>query len=135
MPVLIPVANLAELHNPFECSPWGWGSCSLDAVTVAIQQKRFESKPNFLIDTLQDSKEFDIARIAYLVETGWSDPINIDVGVPALGCYIDWMITDGNHRLGAAIYRKDEFISAVVDGDINYAFELFGVDVTEVVFT
>jgi hypothetical protein len=53
-------------------------------------------------------------------------PIEIDVGVPSLGCNIDWPIYDGNHRLGAAIYRNDEYIPVEISGDIDYAMNLFG---------
>jgi hypothetical protein len=59
------------------------------------------------------------------------DAIEIDVGIPSMGCHIDWMVTDGNHRLAAAIYRRDEFIVAIVGGDLDYATELFGVDCME----
>lgn len=55
----------------------------------------------------------------------------MDVGVPSLHCYVDWPVMDGNHRLAAAIYRKDATILACVGGDIDYALELFGVDVSE----
>jgi hypothetical protein len=34
-------------------------------------------------------------------------------------------------QFAAAIYREDKDILTRVSGDIDYAFELFGVDVTE----
>ncbi len=55
----------------------------------------------------------------------------IDVGVPALNCYVRWPLTDGNHRLAAAVIRGDIHIEASVAGDIDYAATLFGVDVRE----
>ncbi|KSQ21817.1 hypothetical protein APB26_32740 [Pseudomonas aeruginosa] len=67
-----------------------------------------------------------------MVENPATDPIAIDVGVPVLGYWgPSWMITDGNHRLAAAIYRGDTTISALVDGQMDHAFELFGVDCEE----
>ncbi|EVT82546.1 hypothetical protein Z046_32460 [Pseudomonas aeruginosa VRFPA09] len=41
------------------------------------------------------------------------------------------MVTDGNHRLAAAIFRGDATIPALVDGELEHAFELFGVDCEE----
>lgn len=71
-------------------------------------------------------------RIAYLVRNRASDPISIDVGCPALGYWgPKWMVVDGNHRLAAAIYRGDLTISALVDGQLDWALELFGVDCSE----
>lgn len=46
-------------------------------------------------------------RIAWLVLYPAEDPIEIDVGVPILGYHIPWPVLDGNHRLAAAIFRKD----------------------------
>jgi hypothetical protein len=34
---------------------------------------------------------------------GWTDAIEVDVGVPALRCHVDWPVQEGNHRLAAAI--------------------------------
>ncbi|KWT98462.1 hypothetical protein APY03_0597 [Variovorax sp. WDL1] len=72
-----------------------------------------------------------IERIAFLVHYGWSEAVAVDVGVPSLGCVVNWPLTDGNHRLGAALVRGDDVIAASVAGDIDYAFRLFGVDVRE----
>lgn len=57
------------------------------------------------------------ARIAYLVVHPSEEPIEVDFGIPALNCYVDWPITDGNHRLAAAIIRGDKSILADVAGD------------------
>lgn len=73
--------------------------------------------------------ELHAGRIAYFVVHGWADTIGIDVGVPSLGCHIAWPVQDGNHRLAAAIYRGDETILADIDGSVNYAAELFGVNI------
>jgi len=75
--------------------------------------------------------EMHAGRIAFLVENGWGDSIEVDVGVPAMRCYVDWPVLDGNHRLAAAHMRGDDEISAMVGGDLNYALELFGVECQE----
>lgn len=71
-------------------------------------------------------REQHIAQIAYFVENPSSDPISVDVGCPSLHYYRDWLVTDGHHRLAAAIFRGDETILADVSGQIDYAEELFG---------
>jgi hypothetical protein len=72
-----------------------------------------------------------IERIAFLAVHGWAAAIEIDVGVPSLGHHVRWPITDGNHRVAAALVRRDTRILASVGGSLDYAQELFGVDVTE----
>lgn len=57
------------------------------------------------------------ARIAWLVTNNWSEPIEVDVGVPSLGYEPAWPVTDGNHRLAAAIYREDVAIAADCAGE------------------
>ncbi|MBM5458724.1 hypothetical protein H8F21_14240 [Pseudomonas sp. P66] len=75
------------------------------------------------------------ARIAYLVLNPASDPIQLDIGCPSLGYWgPSWPVVDGNHRLAAAIYRKDDSIPALVDGELEHAFELFQVDCEEPAF-
>jgi hypothetical protein len=78
-----------------------------------------------------ESLFYHAERISFLVVKGWNDPIAIDVGVPSLGCNIGWMIQDGNHRFAAALYLGLPYISACVDGDIDYGTDILGVDVTE----
>jgi len=88
--------------------------------TVVYDPLRPETLPGNL-----SIRQFHIRRIAYLVTTSYViDPIEIDVGVPDLGCNPEWIITDGNHRLAAAFYRKDEFVPVSVSGDLEYAEEL-----------
>lgn len=71
------------------------------------------------------------SRIAFLVKNGWADAIEVDVGIPSMRCYVNWPVTDGNHRLAAAAYRGDKAILASVGGCLDYAFELFGVECEE----
>ena len=69
-----------------------------------------------------DAKEWTpsdhAARIAWLVEFGWSDPIELDFGIPSLGhCW--YPLLDGHHRLAAAIFRHDNWIMANCSGDVE----------------
>lgn len=121
MPVDLPVRRLAQHCNPFRATPWGLRVTKAQ-VRQALRERRLVSVPG---------TEDHAGRIAYLVENTASDPIEIDVGVPALGCWVDWLVQDGNHRLAAAIFAGHPLISAGVAGQLDYAQELFGVDCTE----
>ena len=124
MSVRIPVRRLQKICNPFESSPWDT-PLSIHDIECAIKTKRFV-EPNDV------GGAYDHAgRIAYLVKSGWDDPIEVDVGVPILNYYTDWVIQDGNHRFAAALYRKSRYISASVAGQLDYARDLFGVDCDE----
>ena len=122
MPVLIPVKKLKEQCDPFKDLVWGCDSISRNDIKDAIKEKSFVSNHKF------NDNEWDenVGRIAYFVVNGWSDAIEIDVGIPSMQCHVNWIITDGNHRFAAAIYRK-----AAVSGCLEYAKELFGVDCQE----
>lgn len=55
------------------------------------------------------------ARIAWLVVNGWDKPLELDFGVPSLGCYT-YPLQDGHHRLAAAVFRNDETIEGSPSG-------------------
>lgn len=123
MPVRLPVTRLEAYCNPYgNDSPWGV-SVTMGDVETAIEGGRFAAVP--------DGDDHP-ARIAYLVLNPASDPIELDIGCPSLGYWgPSWPVLDGNHRLAAAIYRKDDSIAALVAGELDHAFELFQVDCTE----
>lgn len=69
------------------------------------------------------------AKVAWFVLYGFQDPIQLDVGVPSLGCYPSWLVQDGNHRLAAAIFRRtvlqeDPMLPVEISGSISFAKEL-----------
>lgn len=135
MATKIRVAVLEAFQSPFENDVWRCGLVTGEMVAEAIshgelysyqQWKSIRVSPDHEI-----SPEQHAGRIAYLAIHGWDDCISIDVGVPSLGCTPVWPYTDGNHRLCAAIHRGDDFIDAEVEGDIDYAEELFGVPIED----
>ncbi len=96
-------------------------------MAAAIRASKLEPQP-VEADVLHPaSRKRHIARVAYLVKNPPNDPIEIDVGVPSLGCLPSWIIADGNHRLAAAFYRKDLAIRTSISGEVNYAAELLGI--------
>lgn len=64
-----------------------------------------------------------IKRIAWFVVYGWDEPIEVDVGIPGMSLP-SWPIYDGNHRLIAAIFRKDISIRGHFSGAVEYARNL-----------
>lgn len=132
--VLIRVSLLASLNDPFG-PVWHTRDRRRRQITrrqvrdcIALQQ--FEAaayRPE--IDRYSWTLDQHAQRVAHLCVVGWSDPISIDVGVPGLGCNVDWFVEDGNHRLAAAIVRGDSHILAVVSGSLNFAAELFGINI------
>jgi len=115
---LVSVKRLRELCDPFDTPPWeGAASLTVDGVHQAMQDgfvlaQAYSNGNRVSTWTVEEH----IARIAYLAKHGWEDPIEVDVGIPHMGCYIDWPVTDGNHRLAAAIVRGDKHILACVAG-------------------
>ena len=121
MPVDIPLDKITEKWDPFKDCPW----CCIPFTKEMVRKARVRRTP-----VANDTWHWEphAGRIKYLAKHGWSDPIEIDVGIPPLHCYVDWPIQDGNHRLAAAMLRGDKTISVSVTGSLDYARALFGVD-------
>lgn len=130
MPVAVPVDRVRALCDPY-VNPWTDEPFSPAEVGAAISAGRLEPASFSADGNDVWNRSRHIERIAYLVVNGWNGPIEIDVGIPVMGFSMEWPVQDGNHRLAAAIYRGDATIQASVGGQIDYANELFGIDVTE----
>ncbi len=118
MSVAIPTHRLARHCNPFGKSPWGVRVTRAD-VRRALAERRLVAGP----DT-----DDHAGRIAYLVENPAQDAIEIDVGVPVLGYIPNWLVQDGSHRLAAAIFSGKVEIVADVQGQLDRAKRMFGID-------
>ena len=120
--IYLPVSKLKELCDPFQFHPWGV-KVSETLVQNAINCGDLLGVP---INTLKNSTANDhAARVAYFVVTGFQDPISLDVGIPSMGYSVDWMITDGNHRLAAAILSGLETVPAEFSGEIEVFKHIF----------
>ena len=124
----VPVDRLQDLCNPIKSNPWGF-QFSPKEVDLAIKANDLQATPRkyFPPKFTEEIRQHHIRRIAYLAINGWSDPIDIDVGVPSLGCFVSWPILDGNHRFYAALLRKDHSILATLSGDLRHAQNVLGV--------
>ena len=116
----VSVPKLREMADPFICDVWSCGSVlTKEDVANSIHSRRYKVAPypgqgqGLEPWSLQDHAD----RVAYLVVFGWCEPIQVDVGVPYLGVMPQWPVSDGNHRLAAAIFAGLQTIDAEVSGD------------------
>lgn len=141
----IPLEKLRE-WSPFEHIVWsgiagnfvgqGNGPITREEVRLAIEEGRLRARPVDGRDLIQDGvpiRRDHVERIAYLVVHPDPTPIDFDVGVPSLGCHVDWPLQDGHHRLAAAFYRGDATIEADISGCLDTGEEMFGVKVPRTV--
>jgi len=126
--------QLPVVHLPVEKLRSYWLNCGEEeSVTIteirdAIADKRFQAKPLVGAEWTAELRNKHIERIAFLVVNGWEDPIEIDVGCPTFGCYVNHIVIDGNHRLAAAIFCNNKTIAANIGGQISHAEELFDME-------
>lgn len=81
-------------------------------IRACIAAGEFEPVSYQAVDKVEDT-DWHVRRIAWLVENGWDDPIQLEI---ANSEHQGHIITDGHHRVAAAIYRGDETIRAVIYG-------------------
>lgn len=96
---------------------YGWNLLKIkeSEIEERIKKNKLEYRVcDLFIETenvISDHTDYDdIGRVAYFVENGQDDPIFID--------FLNdmWPISDGNHRLRAALHRKDKWILASCSG-------------------
>lgn len=117
--------RLYECCPIFEASIWPTDQVTVEMVTACLGENSLLSKP---YAPSVDSDAWDswdhARRIAFLIVNPSDDPIEIDVGVPSLGCHIEWIIDDGNHRFASAVFRKEKHIAARINGCVETANSL-----------
>lgn len=121
--MLLRVPVLQKLCDPTLTSPWGcWDVVTKSMVDKCIEDGLLKREP-------VHAEEYDdpiahAQRVAYLMVTNWHDEIEVDIGIPDMGCHVNWPITDGNHRFMAAIFLERPIILASFAGSLDYADEL-----------
>ena len=114
----VATANLLE-WSPFKCLVWHMDltrPLKRWEVTKALRENRLRASPDWesSIFTKMHTRLDHAGRIAWFVRHGMGDePVAFDAGEWVRA---QWPITDGNHRLGAAIYSKLPTISVHVSG-------------------
>ena len=107
-PYWLKVSTIAATINPFIVPVWNKIINPAD-VQRALDENRFETLPAHakLTDIKYNRADYDdAARIAYFVNTSQSTWDAIDVEVMHDQIYV----FDGNHRLGAAIFKQATYI-------------------------
>lgn len=121
---LVPVERVLALCNPLVSWPWASPAPTPAQLEVFLAGAPLEAEP---VDTTQPP-ERHVGRIRYLMQNGWAEAIELDVGIPVLGYWGPaWAVIDGNHRLAAASLRGDALIDADIAGQLDHAAHLLGV--------
>lgn len=126
--VWVPVTSITQYCDPYT-NPWVEGGSTFTTRDVwDCLENGLTEKKSYSTSQINWSTAKHIRRVAYLVRYGWKDPIEIDVGIPGLhdSPYRGWIVSDGNHRLAAAVARGDENIKCNISGSIELAETLFG---------
>lgn len=131
----LPVAKLCRMCNPLG----SWSELDRPITRAEVRQCIREGRQALVetplwtrLLTLPPSQQPEsavlrdnhIRKVAWFVVNGVRDPIDLDVGVPSLGCWVDHVVEDGHHRLAGAWIRGDKTIRARVSGAIDHAQEL-----------
>lgn len=124
----VPINNLLGIINPFEDVIWGSdnsvGIVSIDDV-LACPDIEVGTLPASQTEHDIHSRTYNVARIAYLAQSGFTDarfddhPMTVDVGL--FGDTPACVLLDGNHRLAAAVIRREARVQVCVIGDIDKA--------------
>lgn len=114
------VKKLQKECDPFLSSVWEEGRLTVGEIKQAIEDGRLCDEVYSRDMVAKDwSWDMHVERVAYLVMNPSDKAIEVDLGCPSLGCHVDWPVTDGNHRLAAAIYRGDEKILVEPAGEVR----------------
>lgn len=121
---LVRVSSILQYANPLVRPPWlGIDPISLDEVAVYRDNCFARPSPIPICSQSLPTKRDHCIRIAYLARFGWKDPIDFDCA--SIGTDM-WPIFDGNHRVAAAVFRKDEQILVDIFGSQAQVKEMFG---------
>lgn len=117
-PVLLSVKHLQVYCDPFRSVCWNDLDKPISRLEVASailgrMSKVDKARHDHAVKIAHFVKNYNESIVNNYDE---SDYICVDVGAPALGFYPSWLITDGNHRFAAALYRGSVSILAECSG-------------------
>lgn len=129
MSTKVPVEAILQICDPR--LKWPWPCEAPDPQSLAHLLTNADEVDHEVPATGSASEH--IGRIKYLARHGWTEPLEMDVGVPCLGYFgPQWPLIDGNHRLWAATLRGDVQIEIEVAGQVSHAATLLGVSEAEI---
>lgn len=138
----VDVKKLAKFADPLADDVWGVGLIDPQEI-LACTNKQFGITPSSMMQSSARTREYHIARIAYLIEHGWEDVNNEEMRVYSPNDYFESLlsmsednfspaairqrqrlrITDGNHRFCAALLSGAETLKVEPYGDLPFLFE------------
>lgn len=113
----VNVAELSRYVNPMRDDEWGCGI--IDEMDVEFcEDPRMGRLPAGMTAEDSTSHEYNVARIAYLVQNGWDENDTYEPMV--LSCNAAFRrephFMDGNHRFAAAIVAGKKTVRVTVQG-------------------
>lgn len=126
--IYVTTAALARITNPYVDYPWAeTGDISRPQIAKCLAENKLAEQSyhpargkNWKVDGI-----FHAERIAYLVKFKDDTPLQLDLPIPVLDYYPETILVDGNHRLAAAIYRKDLWVPIEFGGQDSEFERLF----------
>ena len=120
--LLVPLSSITDMADPVRTPPW-----RTDTPLTKIVVQRCLSDQRYLQTPASESEQDTLRhamRIAWLHDNSWSDAISLEINE---GSEV-WPITDGNHRLYAAILRGDDEILVEVSGSLDMLEKHFSIE-------
>lgn len=128
----VPVEVLASSRNPMESNAWMCGVIAPDDVARCSDNAEGALPMDLyrMPETLDYAtrralwRGYNIARISWLMENGWDDVRPVTVEMFVNNDRSELTVTDGNHRLSAAILLGHSHIDVCFDGDDESILQL-----------
>ena len=116
----VNVAELSRFVNPMRDDEWGCGV--IDEMDVEFcEDPRMGRLPAGMTAEDSTSHEYNVARIAYLVQNGWDEDETYEPML--LSCNSAFRrephFRDGNHRFAAAIVSGKKTVKVTVEGNLK----------------
>ena len=114
----VPVAELQKHVDPLSGWLWGCDPITSDEIKAAAASQQFETDPwDKAKDQLQgpDGRDFHVRRIAHFVANGLpTDEHTVQLNLDKQPNGREIGVPNGNHRIAAAIVRRDTEIAVTV---------------------
>ena len=129
----VPVVDLAKYCDPFQCWPELESPITKEEVLECLRRGEEELVKTPLglelsfSDTPMDLpllRENHIKKIAYFVKHEPQERVSLDVGIPSMGCFVEYFIQDGNHRFAGSIIAGRGTVACGISGDLSHIKEL-----------
>ena len=129
----VPVNALMKYCNPFGCWPELEKPITIKEVRECLEcgEEELVTTPlalelSFFDEPLDAGflRQNHIKKIAYFAKNTPIKSIQMDVGIPSLGCFAGYFIEDGNHRFAGAIVAGRDTIQCCISGSVDHIKEL-----------